>query len=217
MLILPIPYNYIKGRCHGNHFCLRIYGVYIGAAWKIRLNRPCAAALRPHVKLLWSFLYLVKLVKFSFLRNLFSFILMNRLLSFPSLGSFDNVNSAPWLTGACIDQGTWRSIYRPHVRCRQHLQYSGRKLIYIVTHFTVSRGGGGRLSRPMRSLCPETDCRLVYILHCMPSLRFDPRISCTPQLDILPVSSRIKSKRLSTTADFAPGATWRVAVNNSLN
>jgi len=28
-----------KGHCHGNHFCLSICGVYIGATWRIRLNR----------------------------------------------------------------------------------------------------------------------------------------------------------------------------------
>ena len=28
--------------------------VHIGAIWRIRLNRPCAAAMRPYVKLLWS-------------------------------------------------------------------------------------------------------------------------------------------------------------------
>jgi len=27
-------------------------GVHIGATWRIRLNRPCAAAMRPYVKLL---------------------------------------------------------------------------------------------------------------------------------------------------------------------
>jgi len=33
-------------------FWLYIYGVHIGAIWRIRLNRPCAAAMRPYVKLL---------------------------------------------------------------------------------------------------------------------------------------------------------------------
>jgi len=33
-----------KGHCHGNHFWLSIYGVHIGVTWRIRLNRPCAAA-----------------------------------------------------------------------------------------------------------------------------------------------------------------------------
>ena len=28
-------------------------GVHIGATWRIRLNRPCAAAMRPYVRLLW--------------------------------------------------------------------------------------------------------------------------------------------------------------------
>jgi len=38
-----------KGRCHGNHFCLSVYGVHIGATWRIRLNRSCTAAMRPYV------------------------------------------------------------------------------------------------------------------------------------------------------------------------
>jgi len=42
-----------SGRCHGNHFWLSVYGVHIGATWRIRLNRPCVAAVRPCVKLLW--------------------------------------------------------------------------------------------------------------------------------------------------------------------
>ena len=33
-------------------FWLSVYGVHIGAAWRIRLNRPCVAAMRPYVKLL---------------------------------------------------------------------------------------------------------------------------------------------------------------------
>jgi len=32
-------------------FWLSIYGVHIGATWLIRLNRPCAAAMWPYVKL----------------------------------------------------------------------------------------------------------------------------------------------------------------------
>ena len=32
--------------------CLSIYRVYIGATWQIRLNHPCAAEMRPWVKLL---------------------------------------------------------------------------------------------------------------------------------------------------------------------
>ena len=38
--------------CHGNRFWLSIYGVHIGATWRIRLNHPCAAAMRPCMKLL---------------------------------------------------------------------------------------------------------------------------------------------------------------------
>ena len=29
-------------------------GVYIGATWRIRLNRPCAAAMRPFCEVSWS-------------------------------------------------------------------------------------------------------------------------------------------------------------------
>jgi len=32
-------------------FWLSIYGLHLGATWRIRLNRPCAAAMRPFVKL----------------------------------------------------------------------------------------------------------------------------------------------------------------------
>jgi len=35
-------------------FWLCIYGVHIVATWRIRLNRPCAAAMRPYIKLLSS-------------------------------------------------------------------------------------------------------------------------------------------------------------------
>jgi len=34
-------------------FWLSIYGVHIGATWRIQLNRPFAAAMQPYVKLLW--------------------------------------------------------------------------------------------------------------------------------------------------------------------
>jgi len=45
-------YHAPKGRCRGNHFWFSIYGVHIGATWRIRLNCPCAAAMRPYVELL---------------------------------------------------------------------------------------------------------------------------------------------------------------------
>jgi len=48
-----------KGRCHGNHFWLFKYGVHTGAIWRIRLNRSCATAMRPYVKLLWSLVFLL--------------------------------------------------------------------------------------------------------------------------------------------------------------
>jgi len=33
-------------------FWLSIYGVHIGATWRIRLNRLCVVAMQPYVKLL---------------------------------------------------------------------------------------------------------------------------------------------------------------------
>jgi len=33
-------------------FWLSMYGVHIGATWRILMNRSCAAAMRPYVKLL---------------------------------------------------------------------------------------------------------------------------------------------------------------------
>jgi len=33
-------------------FWLSVHGVHIGATWRIRLNRPCAAAMQLYVKLL---------------------------------------------------------------------------------------------------------------------------------------------------------------------
>jgi len=41
-------FEILKGRCHGNHFWLSIYGVHIGATWRIGLNRPCAPAMRSY-------------------------------------------------------------------------------------------------------------------------------------------------------------------------
>jgi len=52
-------YTAIKGRCHGNHVCLSIYGVYVGATWRIWLHCPCAAAVRPYVKLLWPLVIII--------------------------------------------------------------------------------------------------------------------------------------------------------------
>jgi len=57
-IAVGLPCNY-KGLCHSNHFCLSICGVYIGATWWIRLNRPCAAAMRPYVKLLWPLFIII--------------------------------------------------------------------------------------------------------------------------------------------------------------
>jgi len=33
-------------------FWLCMYGVHFGTTWRIRLNRPCAAAMRPYAKFL---------------------------------------------------------------------------------------------------------------------------------------------------------------------
>jgi len=48
--ILPIPAP--KDVAMATILWLSVYGVHIGATWRIRLNRPCAAAMRPYVKLL---------------------------------------------------------------------------------------------------------------------------------------------------------------------
>jgi len=53
VVTLQLISYFAKGRCHGNDFFyLSVYGVYIGATWRIRLNRPCAVAMRPYVKVL---------------------------------------------------------------------------------------------------------------------------------------------------------------------
>ena len=44
--------------------------VHIGATWQIRLNRPCAAAMRHYVKLLWP-LVLIVLKPFRLPRSVF--------------------------------------------------------------------------------------------------------------------------------------------------
>ena len=35
-------------------------GVHIGATWQIRLNDPCAAAMRPYVRLLWPHVVIIR-------------------------------------------------------------------------------------------------------------------------------------------------------------
>ena len=45
-------YAATKGHRDGDLFWLSIYGVHIGAIWRIQLNHPCAAAMQPCVKLL---------------------------------------------------------------------------------------------------------------------------------------------------------------------
>jgi len=56
-----------------------IYGVHIGATWRIRLNCPCAAAMRPYVKLLWPLVSLCLPFLFPFL---FSFFFLPLLISY---------------------------------------------------------------------------------------------------------------------------------------
>jgi len=38
---------------------LSIYGMHIGVTWRIRQNRPCAAAMRPYVNLLWPLVFII--------------------------------------------------------------------------------------------------------------------------------------------------------------
>jgi len=44
----------LRGVAMTTTFWLSIYGVHIGATWRIglQLNHPCAAAMRPYIKLL---------------------------------------------------------------------------------------------------------------------------------------------------------------------
>jgi len=43
-----------------NIFWLSVYAMHIGATRRIRRNRPCAAAMRPYVKLLWPLVIIIK-------------------------------------------------------------------------------------------------------------------------------------------------------------
>jgi len=58
----------MPGHFRGRHYQKRLsrtgivrmpMWVHIGATWRIRLNRPCAAAMRPYVKLLWPLVIIV--------------------------------------------------------------------------------------------------------------------------------------------------------------
>jgi len=42
---------YLRDVAMATIFLLFIHGVHIGATWRIRLKRPCAAAMRPYVEL----------------------------------------------------------------------------------------------------------------------------------------------------------------------
>jgi len=44
--------TYNSGKMLWQPFLSFYYCVYIGVIWRIRLSRPCAAAMRPYVKLL---------------------------------------------------------------------------------------------------------------------------------------------------------------------
>jgi len=63
-------YPATKGRYHGNHFYLSTYGVYIGATWRIQLNRPCAAAMRAYIKLLWPLVTIAIFTNTKLLRGI---------------------------------------------------------------------------------------------------------------------------------------------------
>jgi len=44
----------------------RYMGMHIGPTWRTRLNRRCAAAMRPYVKLRWPLVHNIKLLSTSF-------------------------------------------------------------------------------------------------------------------------------------------------------
>jgi len=74
-----------RGRCHGNHFLTFCIWVHIGAIWRIRLNRPCVAAMRlvsdyfDH--LLWSPYGIGQTIIFSCCDLFFFFFFFPRLIS----------------------------------------------------------------------------------------------------------------------------------------
>jgi len=41
--------------------------VHIDATWRIRLNHPCAAAMRPYVKLLWPLVIIINIIIIIFI------------------------------------------------------------------------------------------------------------------------------------------------------
>jgi len=49
----------LRGIALAKVFWLSIYEVHIGAIRRLRLNRPCAAAMRPYVKLLWPLVIII--------------------------------------------------------------------------------------------------------------------------------------------------------------
>jgi len=48
---------HLRGVAMATIFLAFYIWMHIGATWRIRLNRPCAAAMRPCVKLLWPLVY----------------------------------------------------------------------------------------------------------------------------------------------------------------
>ena len=48
-VMIEMQFGMLSDVGQGNHV---LDGVHIDATWRIRLDRPCAAAMRPYVKLL---------------------------------------------------------------------------------------------------------------------------------------------------------------------
>jgi len=97
------------GCCHGDHFWLSIYGVHIGATWRIWLNCPCAAAMRPYVKLLWPLVTIItsaKEVMFSLL-----FVCLSVCLSCLFFSNFAQKlpNGFAWNFHWSSTMGQWRN------------------------------------------------------------------------------------------------------------
>jgi len=99
-----------KGRCHDNHVLAFYIWRHIGASWRIRLNRPCAAAMRPYVKLLWPFVAYLNhhclFQRFCFLVLLWSPYGIGQTIIFSSCGFFllsSFFFSSPNLSGRALD------------------------------------------------------------------------------------------------------------------
>jgi len=76
---------------------LALYEVHIGGTWRIRLNRPCAVAMRPYVKLLWPLVCLC--VPFLFVFFLLPFFILSSLLSLLVSVTFQNMDPLRFQAG----------------------------------------------------------------------------------------------------------------------